>query len=540
MKNRLPWRIIVLCFICLSMIFSLSTPIDAGTNMNRLNMAYVYFGNSNTYKSSVEKTKSSLQVISPSYFNIDEDGTLKLVSNIDVQFIKEMHKQNIKVIPFLSNHWNRDIGRLALEKRETLADQIAQAVIMYQLDGVNVDIENVTEIDRDAYTDLVRLLKEKLPAEKVVSVAVAANPYRFNKGWHGSYDYEALAKYSDYMIIMTYDEGYEGGPQAPVASGLFVEKSIQYALEKVPKEKILIGIPFYGRYWKDGESYGGYGINLTNVEQLIKKYNGQISYDRVKQSPKAVITIKPGDERPKIYGKELTPGTYTLWYENEESIKYKLRLVQKYDLKGAASWSLGQEMEDTWEYFNLWLNGNYFVDIREHWAQTAILDMEEKGWMRGTSSILFSPDKPLNRAQAAVTLVKALGLEDKEAEGSSFKDVSQTHWAKKEIDIVRQYGIMIGDEKGNFYPESPVTREQMASILDRILPKLKVSNTKGKSFKDVAVNSWSHSSIMKVTQNDIFLGYPDGTFKPGEKITRAQMAALLSRTSSNGHILGVK
>ena len=81
-----------------------------------------------------------------------------------------------------------------MKNPEKLADQIVQAIHQYDLDGVNVDIENVTSTYRDAYTQLVRSLREKLPEEKEVSVAVAAKPNGWTTGWHGSYDYAALGK----------------------------------------------------------------------------------------------------------------------------------------------------------------------------------------------------------------------------------------------------------------------------------------------------------------------------------------------------------
>lgn len=100
-------------------------------------------------------------------------------------------------------------------------------------------------MDRDAYTDLVRLLREKLPADKEVSVAVAANPNGWTKGWHGTYNYKELAKYASYLMIMAYDESYEGGPEGPVASIGFVDRSIQYALKQgVPADKVVLGVPF--------------------------------------------------------------------------------------------------------------------------------------------------------------------------------------------------------------------------------------------------------------------------------------------------------
>lgn len=156
-----------------------------------------------------------------------------------------MHNQNIKVVPFISNHWNRELGRIALLNREKLAQEVVEAVKKYNLDGVNIDIENVTEADKENYTDFVRLIKSKLPLGKEVSVAVAANPRGFTTGWHGSYDYKSLAKHCDYLMIMAYDESYYGSKPGPVASKAFVENSIKYALGQVSPEKIVLGIPFW-------------------------------------------------------------------------------------------------------------------------------------------------------------------------------------------------------------------------------------------------------------------------------------------------------
>ena len=87
-----------------------------------------------------------------------------------------MHDKGIKVVPFLSNHWNRTAGINALKNIESLSTQIADYVEEYDLDGINVDIENVTHEQKDQYTQFVKLLREKIPGHKEISVAVAANP----------------------------------------------------------------------------------------------------------------------------------------------------------------------------------------------------------------------------------------------------------------------------------------------------------------------------------------------------------------------------
>jgi spore germination protein YaaH len=526
-QNSTIGKIIALSSACI-ITFSLMTAVPVEAKASKMNMAYLYGGDISTYKSRVENTKNTLQEVAPSYFDITADGNLKITGAVDTAFIKEMHKKGVKVIPFLSNHWDREIGRLALKNQDQLVEDLVKAIEKYDLDGINVDIENVTEEDRDAYTALVKNLREKLPAEKSISVAVAANPNKFRKGWHGSYDYAALAKYSDYLMVMSYDESYTGGPMNPVASIGFVEKSIQYALEYVPKEKIVLGIPFYGRYWKDGESFGGYGISLNAVDSLLNKYSHQVIFDQKAQSPMARVTIGPNDPKAYAFGKELTPGTYTVWYENEASIKAKLRLVQKYGLKGTGSWSLGNESGTTWDYYGLWLNGKYFGDIQGHWAQDDILSVENRGWMTGMSSTVFSPNTSLTRAQAASTLVRVMGLTPVEGI-TSFQDVSDSHWAKKDIEAAKQYGLIQGVGNGKFAPDAPVTREQMAAMLSKVIIETEESTSIEKKFPDVADSSWSYAPILKMTTNNIFSGYPDGNFRPKEAITRGQMASLMNR-----------
>lgn len=338
-----------------------------------INLGYMYFGNTKQYISTVNSTGHTVNIVSPTYFDINPDGTLKLTYQVDPNFINTMHRQGIRVVPFLSNHWNRDVGRAMLQNKELAARQIADAVARYNLDGVNVDIENITEADRANYTEFVRLLRSMIPNTKEVSVAVAANPNGWNTGWHGSYDYKSLAKYADYLMIMTYDESYTGGPAGPVASTSWVEKSIQYAInQNVPRDKIVIGIAQYGRYWMSGQSTGGYGISNTQVESMIAKYNGVVEFDPISKSPKVTIIIKAGDPKTVVSETTLGAGTYTIWYENEESIRYKLELISKYNIRGVGNWSLGQETTNVWNTYATTLpNGVPVVDIVDNLSEAA-------------------------------------------------------------------------------------------------------------------------------------------------------------------------
>lgn len=326
-----------------------------GAELPKYSMAYLYSGTPTQQVSYISRTNGALNTVSPSYFNINADGSLSLGS-ISTELINYAHNQGMKVIPFLSNHWNRNAGIIALSNAENLSTDIANYIAQYNLDGINIDIENVTEVQKDQYTDFVAKLRAKIPAEKEVSVAVAANPNSWINGWQGSYDYTNLAKNSDYLMIMAYDEHWQGSTPGPVSSISFVENSIKYALSKTTPDKIVIGLPFYGRIWSEDNTFNGNGITLDKISSIITAYNATVTYDSTFQSVKAVFTISSNDPVSTLSGKTLTPGTYTVWYENDASIQAKMSLISKYDLKGVGAWALGQEPSSIWQNYSSWLN----------------------------------------------------------------------------------------------------------------------------------------------------------------------------------------
>lgn len=486
-------------------------------------MSYAYFGAGNTLMETLDNTGDILDVVSPSYFDITSDGHLQLTSQFDPSTILQMQKNNYRVVPFLSNHWDRAKGRAALNNRETLVKEIVDVINEYNLDGINVDIENITHEDRDNFTLFIKELRSALPKDKELSIAVAANPKGYTTGWHGAYDNEKLAQYADYLMIMSYDEHYEGGNPGPVASIQFVEESIKHELKNVPPSKIVLGLPFFGRYWKDDGSIKGKGISLVRINELIRKYNGTVTFDNYTKSPKATINITG-------YEVGISKGKYTIWLENEESILTKLGLIEKYNLKGVGSWSVHQATQNIWKIYNHWSTGSrIFLDVEEGWAKAPILAISEKGWMIGTRDFYFEPNQPLTRAQAATLLVRVLELNRIDNSLPQFLDVPNNHWAKTDIEIASLHGLMEGQGNQRFAPDEFITREEMATLLSRLL---QISPSEGKiniPFIDITPTRWSYPFIAAMTEAKIFEGFEDQTFRPKDSITRDQMAALLDR-----------
>ena len=165
--------------------------------------------------------------------------------------------------------------------RQVAGNLIIKEILEYKLDGINFDFENMYEKDRGAYTNHVReicLAAHTLGA--IVSVDV--NIYEPSSStWSMCYDRDSLAKYSDYIMLMAYDQYYPAGKTpGPVAGLPWTESCIKLTLNEVPADKLVLGIPFYVRIWetKNGKKIGTKSVSMDNALKQIKENNAKSQY----------------------------------------------------------------------------------------------------------------------------------------------------------------------------------------------------------------------------------------------------------------------
>jgi spore germination protein YaaH len=499
-------------------------------------LTYLYGGTSPIYQNNIARTRGNLSTVAADYFEIDKDGNAVLTpwKAPDRLLIQSLQREGIRVVAFVSNHWDREIARKAMTKRAAVASTLAYWVEYYGLDGLDVDIENLSHADRDDFTDFVRILSNLLPRHKRLSVAVAANPHRLTTGWHGQYDYAELGRLSDVVMLMTYDQSYENSTPGPVASYGFTEVSIKEALRHIPREKLIMGIPFYGRYWAalhDRDDVKGKAFTVSDIDTITKHYDSRTWYDSVNHCARAAVTVKSTDPPISLWGgRQMAAGTYDIWYENEQSYAMRMGLCRQYGLLGVGSWALGQEPERIWKGYRLWLGGVPFVDLAGHWGEEAMAELYDLGLLSGVGGARSEPDKPVTRAEVCVLLCKWLNIAPVNPPLSASAEI-RNHWAAPYLWSAVQCGLMAGSGGPHplYRPSDPVTRAELAAFCHNALHIPNTIDYNQSFFPDVAPPMWFNNAVVAMRVFGVINGTPDGTFRPHNGATRAEAAAIIYR-----------
>ncbi len=270
--------------------------------------------------------------MSPTWFAVAaERGTV--ANKAAGKYVKDAHEKGYKVWPLISNSFDPDMTKQFLADESAQDRAIRQLLIfsaLYDLDGINIDFENVYDDDRDRLTAFVARLTDRLKQQGMVMSIDATVPSGVPM-WSNCYDRAALAKLVDYFMVMTYDEHWRTSPIAgSVASIGWVERGIVSTLKYVPKEKLLMGVPFYTREWRETDlGYGRAHVRsatmwMSDVETRILQYK---------------LTPRWLENAGQYYIEYADEGyRYKVWIEEAKSIGLKVDLANKYGLAGVAAW----------------------------------------------------------------------------------------------------------------------------------------------------------------------------------------------------------
>ena len=168
------------------------------------------------------------------------------------------------------------------------------------------------------------------------------------------------------------------------------------------------------------------------------------------------------------------------------------------------------------------------TDIQGHWAQNTINKWVDKGDISGYPDGTFRPNNMITRAEFVVLVNNAMGYT--KSGYAYFSDVPSHYWGKNAIQTGVAAGYISGDGNGIFRPNDPVTRQEAAAMISRILD-LKQNESRAYRYTDsYAISNWAKGVVGAVSDAGIMAGYPDGSFGPNRVLTRAEAVLALDKT----------
>ncbi|TCS84214.1 LysM peptidoglycan-binding domain-containing protein [Tepidibacillus fermentans] len=206
--------------------------------------------------------------------------------------------------------------------------------------ALNIDFEFVDPGDRDRYTSFLREITPRLKAEGfLVSTALAPKISGEQRGrLYEAHDYGAHGAIVDFVIIMTYEWGWSGGPPMPVAPIPNVRQVLDYAITVIPRNKIMMGAPLYGYDWTLPYVSGGPFARMLSPKEAVQlawRMGAIIQYDTRAKAPFFRYFDRQGKQ-------------HIVWFEDARSMQAKFDLIKEYRLRGISYWVLGMEFPQNW------------------------------------------------------------------------------------------------------------------------------------------------------------------------------------------------
>ena len=307
----------------------------------KVNLVWDYYSEYVDAPDRTGENMDGVNVVSPSFFSLTRGSNGEIYDNAEdtgTEYIEWAHNNNYQVWAMFSNNSLKDTTSQILndyEKRETMIENLMNLVEKYNLDGVNVDFENMNESDKDVYSRfLIELAPRLKKIGKTLSVDVTAPDG--SETWSLCFDRNTIANVADYIVFMAYDQYGTSSNEAGTTAGYnWVEANIKKFLgqEDVDPEKIILGIPLYMRLWEEEED-GTAKPEVVNMRNM---------FDVLPENQ-----VATWDEELKQYYVEYEEDgkKYKMWIENEKSVGEKINLANQYNLAGIAFWEKDREPND--------------------------------------------------------------------------------------------------------------------------------------------------------------------------------------------------
>lgn len=315
-----------------------------------------WMGNGVASVDSFMSHKDKIDIIEPTWYQIDQDGLV--TGEPQPKVLRAAKDAHISVVPLFAIFDHDKIH--ALTNDQKAQDEMNKAFVReckeHGYDGVNLDIEDVMWTDRDALSALVKKTADVLHKEHLqVQIDVVPNApghagetayskWIFEE-WRLGYDLKALAESVDLLCLMTYDEHTHWTTPGPVGGWLWTKENLDYALKVVPKEKLSLGIAIYGYHWYTGDPGLNEKVKKPNVTSdfisgpglalLQKTYDAKVQWDEIDHTP--WFWFYRDHMREYVY------------YTDKRAFADRYQLAKENGIQGICSWDLGDEVPEVWD-----------------------------------------------------------------------------------------------------------------------------------------------------------------------------------------------
>lgn len=307
----------------------------------KINLVWEYTANYTPDRSNEGKI-NGIDIVSPTWVYVkNDDGDIR--ENVSSTYISWAKQNGYEVWPTIKND---DIGIektsvlvTDMNKRKNFVDNIVKLCEKYNFRGINLDFEHMYQRDRDEFVILVRELAAMLKQKGIVT-SVDVNVPDGSSEWSLCYDSKAISDACDYIMVMAYDQyGQSSKISGPVASLKWVDLNLSKMIERdgIESQKLILGVPFYSRYWKEknGTVVSTSALSMSKAKEYMSSNKSSTTWNE--ELGQYVVSYTSQGNQIKIY------------VEDEESLEKKVELVEKYNLAGVAAWRRGFETNDVWK-----------------------------------------------------------------------------------------------------------------------------------------------------------------------------------------------
>jgi spore germination protein YaaH len=290
---------------------------------------------------SLENNLGIIDTALPVLYTVDKAGNVvsRGVSEAKIrELLSFCRENNIKIIPTVGSY-DFESTASAFKDETTYQKQVEKIVAeveKYDFDGIDLDYEMVNSSYKESFLKFLKNLSEELDErEKVLSVTVFAKwedaDYKDYQETRAVQDYSEIAKYADEIRIMAYDYTLQSsqipGPIAPID---WVKEVLDYATEKIPEEKIWLGVHLYGYQWSSDRT-----IAFTYTTALSAIVN----------DPDIEYVYK--EDIGETYSAFSCSNGYTCkaYFQSPEGVAARRTLAKEYEIAGISYWRLGGELD---------------------------------------------------------------------------------------------------------------------------------------------------------------------------------------------------